>query len=47
MVESINTFLDGMKTAFYTSVIGMFAGLVIKIFIQPKIDRSEKFYCRA
>ena len=40
MVESINNFLDGMKTAFYTSVVGMGFGLVIKIS-QRKIDHVD------
>ncbi len=46
MVESINTFLDGMKTAFYTSIIGMGFGIGIKIWIQPSIERSENNFVK-
>lgn len=40
MVESINTFLDGMRFSFWTSIIGMGFGLAIKIF-QRKIDHAD------
>lgn len=43
MMKSINTFIEGMKTAFYTSIIGMGAALIIK-YIQHKaecMDDSE------
>ena len=30
IMQSINTFIEGMKTAFYTSIIGMAAAFIIK-----------------
>lgn len=39
MGESINIFLDGMKSAFYTSIIGMIAGLIIK-YIQAGVEQG-------
>ncbi|MDY3740094.1 MAG: hypothetical protein SO022_06525 [Selenomonadaceae bacterium] len=41
MGESINIFLDGMKSAFYTSIIGMIAGLVIKYIQSGTKQRSD------
>lgn len=41
MIANINIFLDGMKTAFYTSIIGMIFGLVIK-FVQSGIERAHE-----
>lgn len=41
MGESINTFLDGMKSAFYTSIIGMIAGLIIKYIQSGTKQRSD------
>ena len=40
MVGSINKFLDGMKLAFVTSIIGMVSGLLIKFF-QRNVEQSE------
>ncbi|MBR3498479.1 MAG: hypothetical protein IKO05_05740 [Selenomonadaceae bacterium] len=40
MVESINAFLDGMRLAFVTSIVGMGAGLAIK-FYQRDIDHAD------
>ena len=40
MMKSINTFIEGMKTAFYTSIIGMGAALIIK-YIQHKADSMD------
>ena len=39
MGNSINIFLSGMKTAFYTSIIGMIAALIIK-YIQSSVESS-------
>ena len=39
MGNSINIFLNGMKTAFYTSIIGMIAALIIK-YIQSGVESS-------
>lgn len=41
MGESINIFLDGMKSAFYTSIIGMIAGLIIKYIQSGTKQRSD------
>ena len=40
MMKSINTFIEGMKTAFYTSIIGMGAALIIK-YIQHKAESMD------
>ena len=40
MVNSINDFLEGMKLAFWTSIIGMIFGLIIK-FLQRKVTPPE------
>ncbi len=36
----INQFIDGMKTAFWTSIIGMFLGMVIKL-MQSGVEQSR------
>lgn len=41
MIANINIFLDGMKTAFYTSIIGMIFGLAIK-YVQTGIERAHE-----
>ena len=40
MIESLNAFIEGMKTAFYTSIIGMAAALVIK-WIQAGVESKD------
>ena len=40
MMKSINIFIEGMKTAFYTSIIGMGAALIIK-YIQSKAESMD------
>ena len=45
MIENINSFLDGMKTEFYTSIVGMIFGLAIK-FIQAGVERAENDFVR-
>lgn len=41
IASSIDTFLSGMKTAFYTSIIGMFSALIIKA-MQSGIDSVDE-----
>ena len=40
MAQSIEVFLDGMKTAFYTSIVGMMAAIIIK-YIQAGVEAKE------
>ena len=40
MAPSIEVFLDGMKTAFYTSIVGMMAAIIIK-YIQAGVEAKE------
>ena len=40
MGEQLDIFLGGMKTAFFTSIIGMFFGVAIKI-LQSKVEQSD------
>lgn len=40
MAQSIEVFLDGMKTAFYTSIVGMMAAIIIK-YIQAGVEARE------
>ena len=40
MIESLNAFIEGMKTAFYTSIIGMAAALIIK-WIQAGVESKD------
>lgn len=40
MIESLNAFIEGMKTAFYTSIIGMAAALLIK-WIQAGVESKD------
>lgn len=40
IAKSINNFLDGMKLAFVTSVLGMFCSLLIKLF-QGKLEGKQ------
>lgn len=40
IMQSINTFIEGMKTAFYTSIIGMAAAFIIK-YIQSKAESMD------
>ena len=42
MARELDKFLAGMKTAFYTSVIGMLFGLIIKMFQSGKEEKSDK-----
>lgn len=42
MAQELDKFLAGMKTAFYTSVIGMLFGLIIKMFQSGKEEKSDK-----
>ena len=39
---SISAFLSGMKTAFITSIIGIFFSLFISRFVQAKVERNSK-----
>ncbi len=41
MIKSIDIFLDSMKFAFVTSIIGMGAGLVIKFFQWKLVEREK------
>ena len=38
---NIDTFLGGMRTAFYTSIMGMIAGLAIKFMQAGKVKAEE------
>ena len=40
MADNINLFLEGMKTAFWTSIIGMIFGIIIK-WQQGKIEQAD------
>ena len=40
MAQSIEVFLDGMKTAFYTSIVGMMAAIISK-YIQAGVEAKE------
>ena len=40
MMESLTAFIEGMKTAFYTSIIGMAAALIIK-WIQAGVESKD------
>ncbi len=41
--QSINEFLGGMKTAFFTSIIGMFFAWVISRFVQDDIEINKDY----
>ena len=40
--QTITQFLNGMKTAFITSIIGIISSILIKIFIQGSIERQAQ-----
>ena len=42
IVKSIPIFLDSMKAAFFTSIIGMGFGMYIKVFIQAPVEQKRE-----
>lgn len=42
IVKSIPIFLDSMKAAFFTSIIGMGFGMYIKVFIQASVEQKRE-----
>ena len=43
MINSINDFISGMKTAFWTSIVGMIFGIIIKLMQSGAEQKEDEF----